>query len=155
MTIISIFETSGDGWYVKFKTDEDYDFEMILGALKSYVPLHYRYFDQNLKRWHITQSSHDSFRRWLKYVRRSHQAQIEWQEEGSGSQAGNFEASQRTITDDAYAALHLRPGAPPELVKAAYRVLAQLNHPDHGGDTHTMQKINAAYELLVGERKAA
>lgn len=49
---------------------------------------------------------------------------------------------------DAWAILWLRPGAPPEVIKAAYRTLAVLHHPDHGGDKTTMQRINLAYERL-------
>jgi len=49
---------------------------------------------------------------------------------------------------DAYAALWLREGAPAELVAAAYRTLAKLYHPDAGGETAHMQRINAAAELL-------
>ena len=33
----------------------------------------------------------------------------------------------------------------PEEVKSLYRSLAFQHHPDHGGDTRTMQDINAAY----------
>lgn len=47
-----------------------------------------------------------------------------------------------------YAALYLMPGAPPEVVRAVYRTLARLHHPDAGGDTRAMQEINAAYEAL-------
>lgn len=49
----------------------------------------------------------------------------------------------------AYQALHLLPSAPPELVKVAFKCLAKLNHPDKGGDTATMQAVNAAYEQLL------
>lgn len=49
-----------------------------------------------------------------------------------------------------YAALHLLPSAPPELVKAAHRCLAKLAHPDKGGDVVTMQRINAAADRILG-----
>jgi hypothetical protein len=48
--------------------------------------------------------------------------------------------------------LHLRETAPPELVTAAHRCLAKLNHPDRGGSTATMQAINAAAEQIRGAR---
>lgn len=35
-----------------------------------------------------------------------------------------------------------------EELKAEYRRLAKANHPDHGGDTATMQAINAEYDRL-------
>ena len=39
----------------------------------------------------------------------------------------------------------------PQEVKNEYRKLAKANHPDHGGDIATMQKINAEY-LIALER---
>jgi hypothetical protein len=47
-----------------------------------------------------------------------------------------------------YAALHLQPTAPPELIHSAWRCLAKLYHPDRGGDLTMMQRINRAYEEL-------
>ena len=57
-------------------------------------------------------------------------------------------------TDPSFAALHLLPSAPPELIDAAYRCLSWLNHPDVGGSTSAMQKINAAHDLLKTRRSA-
>jgi DnaJ-class molecular chaperone len=53
----------------------------------------------------------------------------------------------RTLAE-AYATLHLQPGAPQSVVKAAYRALAQANHPDAGGDAQAMKRINAAYAAI-------
>lgn len=53
---------------------------------------------------------------------------------------------------NAWAELWLLPGAPPEVIAAAYRAMAKIHHPDHGGDTRAMQLINAAYEEIGGER---
>jgi curved DNA-binding protein CbpA len=50
--------------------------------------------------------------------------------------------------DDALAQLHLLSTAPPELIDAAYRVLAKQHHPDTGGDTVVMQRLNGAYDVL-------
>lgn len=41
--------------------------------------------------------------------------------------------------------LGLRPGTSRENIEAQYRDLARKHHPDHGGDTATMARINAAY----------
>lgn len=56
----------------------------------------------------------------------------------------------RTTTNNknAWEQLWLHPGAPQEVIKAAYRAMARLNHPDLGGDNEIMQQINAAYERL-------
>lgn len=47
-----------------------------------------------------------------------------------------------------YLTLFVIPAAPPEVVKAAYRALSKLYHPDKGGDVTAMQRINDAYERL-------
>ena len=36
-------------------------------------------------------------------------------------------------------------------IKTRYRQLAQLHHPDHGGDTATMQAINAEYAYHMAQ----
>jgi hypothetical protein len=50
-----------------------------------------------------------------------------------------------------YATLHLLPGAPPEVVSAVHKALTRLHHPDLGGDTATMQAINAAVDKVRKE----
>jgi hypothetical protein len=61
-------------------------------------------------------------------------------------------------SDPAFMILHLRETAPPELIAAAYKCLARLEHPDTGGDTLAMQRLNGAYDelksrgLVVGGR---
>ncbi len=49
----------------------------------------------------------------------------------------------------ALAALYVAPDAPAVVVSAAYRALAKTTHPDAGGDTATMQRLNLAYELAA------
>ena len=46
------------------------------------------------------------------------------------------------------AALHLLPTAPLEVVRAVYRALSLLHHPDLGGDEARMKEVNNAYERL-------
>lgn len=59
---------------------------------------------------------------------------------------------------DYYAVLHVRPDAPPEIIRASYRVLMQQlgAHPDLGGDHGYAQLINEAYAVLKdpGRRRA-
>ena len=57
-------------------------------------------------------------------------------------------ANRTSPLDGAYEALWLRPGAPLSVVKAAYRSLAARNHPDVGGDSAAMLRLNSAYETL-------
>jgi hypothetical protein len=47
-----------------------------------------------------------------------------------------------------HALLGLLPEAPPPVVRAAFRALAQAFHPDHGGDETVMVALNRALENL-------
>ena len=47
-----------------------------------------------------------------------------------------------------YRLLHVQPDAPPEVIRASYRALMALHHPDVGGDHATASLINEAYGLL-------
>ncbi len=40
------------------------------------------------------------------------------------------------------------PAMAQQIVKAGYRALTQQHHPDHGGSTDTMQRLNAAMTWL-------
>ncbi|HEY4387297.1 MAG TPA: J domain-containing protein [Ktedonobacteraceae bacterium] len=52
----------------------------------------------------------------------------------------------------ALAVLGLPPTATPQQIKHRYRTLAKRYHPDRGGDQRQMQRIIAAYELLMREQ---
>lgn len=50
---------------------------------------------------------------------------------------------------DLYSVLHVDPAADPDVIAAAYRVLARKLHPDQGGrDAARMAELNAAYSVL-------
>jgi curved DNA-binding protein CbpA len=48
--------------------------------------------------------------------------------------------------------LGLPPTATPQQIKRRYRALAKRYHPDRGGDQRQMQRIIAAYELLMKDQ---
>lgn len=52
-----------------------------------------------------------------------------------------------------HAALHLLPSAPIQVVKAAYRALALIHHPDKGGSNDRMRELNAALEAIEREQR--
>jgi hypothetical protein len=54
-----------------------------------------------------------------------------------------------SVIKDPYEVLHLRPTAPPAIIKAAWRELAKILHPDHGGNPEEFQRAKDAYEMLV------
>ena len=54
----------------------------------------------------------------------------------------------RTAPATDHDVLCVTPAAPPEVIRAAYKALSRLRHPDAGGSTEEMQRINAAYDRL-------
>jgi curved DNA-binding protein CbpA len=49
---------------------------------------------------------------------------------------------------DLYEVLQVNPRAEPDVLRAAYRVLARKYHPDHGGDARRMITLNDAWDVL-------
>lgn len=49
---------------------------------------------------------------------------------------------------DYYKVLGVSPGAPAEVIKAAYRALMKIHHPDAGGSTKKAQEIEEAYRNI-------
>ena len=48
--------------------------------------------------------------------------------------------------------LGLQPGVTREAAKARYRELVKQHHPDTGGDAEQFKRIQAAWEMLTGQR---
>ncbi len=49
---------------------------------------------------------------------------------------------------DYYELLQVHPAADPEVVAAAFRILARKHHPDHGGTNQRMAALNEAWAVL-------
>ena len=54
-----------------------------------------------------------------------------------------------------YRLLHVQPDAPTEVIRAAYRALIAVHHPDAGGDAYQAMLLNDAYALLSDPAKRA
>ena len=55
-----------------------------------------------------------------------------------------------------YRLLHVQADAPPEVIKASYRALMTVHHPDVGGNHEVAALLNEAYAVLSSaERRAA
>ncbi len=155
MTTIYVKRFEGQ-YLVRFRGDDPQLFRLCVDTLKSYIRQDLRSYDPVVKFWRIDEDAELSFRKWIDYARSSLHAQIEWEVESDYEQPPPPPPrswQQQSAYLGPYNTLHLLPSAPPEVIKAAYRALAQLHHPDHGGSNQAMQKINEAYELLA-ERAA-
>lgn len=56
---------------------------------------------------------------------------------------------------DPYEVLQVDRNAEPDVIRAAYRVLARKNHPDAGGTAERMATLNAAWAILSDPRLRA
>ncbi len=111
----------------------------VVAELKRAVPAPLRTYDPDSKTWTVAG----------RYVSAVYHvlAQVFGEVEVEGSRTGPADHG-GDPREAALVVLHLRPTAPPELVDAAYKCLARLHHPDAGGDTITMQRINSAVEQI-------
>ncbi len=121
-----------------------------LELFKTLVAEHAREYEPDSKCWRIERGgqAERGLREWLRYLELEAGAEIVYGGYRDERKEAKRKARAAMAPSDAYAALHLLPSAPRELVQAAYRTLAKLNHPDIGGDEEQMKLINSAYAQL-------
>jgi hypothetical protein len=140
-----LLSLTGDQVSVKLKSSDREAFSFLIESLKDAIPAYDRTYSPASREWLIDASARDSLELWLDSAREVCGASVEWQQ----TKHDRTRAKPPNETN-AHATLHLLPSAPPELVRAAFKCLAQLHHPDKpGGDTEAMQRINAAFRKLA------
>lgn len=122
----------------------------LVSQLKAMIPAHARTWDADHKWWTVAGVYRDTAIHLLLETFPSARIGDPPQPFASTSPAGCACAQQ-----PACGALFIRPDAPGEVIDAAYKALARLNHPDRGGDTADMQRINQAHDALLQERGKA
>jgi len=124
----------------------------MVGEIKRLIPLHGRRYLPDTREWFIG----TAYEAQARAIFRSCWPHFE-EEEGQGddpSQRQPRESRPPLAVDRHYAALHLLPSAPRELIDSAYRTLVKLNHPDRlpvperDRAHRCMVEINGAYEAL-------
>jgi hypothetical protein len=148
VTTIFITKASDGAYAVRLSSRDAGTFKMMIEVLKGYIPSCHRVYVPERRTWRVDAYAHDCLHGWLAYVRADFNARIEWLEVDTDPEQ-EWTPPVKPKASDPYVMLHLLPSAPPEVVKAAYRALAVLNHPDKGGDTEAMQQINDAYRRLA------
>ena len=131
---------------------------IMVAELKRLIPPHARRYLPATREWFVTSAYEDQAR----VIFRATWPHYE-EEEGHGDDP----TSQRPrdshppfAADRHYAALHLLPSAPRELIDSAYRTLVKLNHPDRLPTPEQvrgharMVAINGAYEALSAHSAA-
>jgi len=151
MTTIFIAKALDGAHAVRLSSHDTYTFKAMIEALKDYVPACNRVYVPERKTWRIDTYAHDCLQSWLAYARATFNARIEWIGEAYEDPEAEWTPPKpKPKAGDPYQTLHLLPSAPPEVVKAAYKALATLHHPDKpGGDGERMKVINDAYRRLA------
>jgi len=139
---ISIEVERGD-YLIKVHADDADAFHDAIQGLKDFVDPSARRWQPATKSWRILPAGQLYVIDWLAVCRDQFAAEVIWGKEKQKERREGRAAPKPA--PDPFAALYLLPSAPVEVVKAAYRALATLHHPDHGGDVEKMKAINAAY----------
>ncbi len=150
MITITVRPTLTNEKAVKFGGDDPEAFRACVAELKT-LPAYLRRYDPTTRHWYIAAEAYGHLEDFLATARVFHNADVRREDKSKRTHHQSRErqpGTPRTPPGDPYQTLHLLPSAPLEVVKAAYRALAVLTHPDHGGDVAEMQRINAAYERL-------
>jgi hypothetical protein len=114
-----------------------------IAELKEIVPAALRSYYPTLKTWIITER--ELLDNWFSELRRYYSVEVDEYKTPSRPQP------QQSIATP-FTTLHLLPDAPPEVVKAAYKALAKIHHPDLRGDNEKMLEINRAFEAISQNR---
>ncbi len=149
MTTIYVTQDGQQDFHIKLRSEDGLTFKALIEALKNFVSPVYRRYEPATRKWVVGEPATESFRSWLSYARATFGAQVQWIGETYEDPESEWTPKPKPKAVDPYQVLHLRETAPPELVKVAYRCLAQIHHPDRGGDTEAMQRINDAYRRLA------
>ncbi len=150
---------------VKLSFPDPHVFREALEGFKWWVPAYHRNYNSAWKTWYCKPEAYPQLHEWIKQVREAFGAKIEgmegpWTEYRKPNWQGSYDAppprKERRVESEheAYQVLHLLPSAPAPLIKAAYRELAKIKHPDHGGDDEEMKRINSAFDVLKGRLAA-
>jgi hypothetical protein len=142
---IKITTTDGGGCGVKIFVADTNAFSYAIQELKEIIPVAFRTYEPAAKTWMIT--DWESLDEWIGELRSVYPVETEY----NGEQPNQPPQPQQTLASP-YQTLYLLPDAPPEVVKASYKALAKIYHPDAKGSNDKMVAINRAYETLTQDR---
>jgi len=160
VTTITIKRDALGDFLVFFQSRSADAFALLVSSIKGLIEPGFRDYRPAQKCWAVDSYAKSSLDEWLKYVQSELPAvKVVWAETSEAKEERQQQHRQHQWPPAGYrkqptreelcARLHLLPDAPAELIKAAYRELAKLNHPDKGGDTARMQELNEAFRLLA------
>lgn len=167
---VTVLDPQPDGWWLFAFTADGDTFHEAVALLKQELPPYMRRWSPDDRCWRLSdlaigrlaslfedvQTALATLRDAQAKAREEANAKAREQAKARQRRADSARASwsssttQRHVPSDvlnAFAALHLLPSAPPAVVKAAFRALAGIAHPDHGGAHDAMLRLNAAYPI--------
>lgn len=183
MLSIRIIRRQDQSSAIKFSCAEQEIFKACVAALKQMIPQPLRRFDFATRHWVISPGAAEHMEAYISRMQATHCAEVERSVEteteykareceeqerhrapqdgqpehettsGRRGRRNGLHLARRLDLESAYEVLHLRPGAPPEVIQAVYRALAKIHHPDVGGNTNAMAEINDAYAFLSNALK--
>jgi hypothetical protein len=138
------------GGFIRYRLPFD---AALIAAIKRRIPKHARAYRPDVKAWDILPGHTETMRELLLIHLGVIIAPQEDELEELRQLRCEVAALRAKLRDAVFVpepcqVLHILPSAPPEVVRAAHRALARRYHPDAGGDTLTMQRINHAADQL-------
>jgi hypothetical protein len=137
---IKITTTSGGGEVKIFAADTN-AFTYAISELKGIIPAAFRNYEPTKKTWLIT--DWECLDEWIGELRSVYAVETVYDDE----QPSRKPPSQSIASP--FQTLYLLPNAPPEVVKASYKALAKIYHPDLRGSNEKMIQINRAFEIIT------
>ncbi len=119
-------------------------FTYAISELKEIIPVAFRNYEPMNKTWIIT--DWDCYYEWIDELRSVYTVEIE-----DDNEQPSQKPPPQSIASP-FQTLYLLPNAPPEVVKAAYKALAKIHHPDARGNSEKMIEINRAFEVITQNR---
>lgn len=124
------------------------------------TPLSFRRFNSETKRWEVHASKLAvavvAAKRYFDHVDYSSlPEEIQLRIAALNSATSQLRIQGRLDPATPHEVLFVLPSAPWEVVRAAYKALAQIHHPDHGGEAERFVEIHNAYEELRKARESS
>ncbi len=116
-------------------------FTYAISELKGIIPAAFRNYEPTKKTWLI--SDWECLDEWIGELRSVYAVETVYDDE----QPSQKPPPQNMATP--FQTLYLLPNAPPEVVKASYKALAKIYHPDARGNSEKMIAINRAFEIIT------
>jgi hypothetical protein len=133
--------TIGGGCGVKIFAADTNAFTYAISELKGIIPVAFRNYEPTKKTWLIT--DWECLDEWISELRSVYTVETEYDDEQPSQKP-----PPQSIASP-FQTLYLLPNAPPEVIKAAYKALAKIHHPDARGDGERMVAINRAFEIIT------